>query len=178
MREIHLEKTTHERMRMGETGITIYMDGSIESDGEGGLHVEIEIGIEQPVQRLSDEHKHFILIKKSMDVLAGMEHGEELWEDARKHARWILETMAHGIAKQSEWNDSEHWFREDSVSVKWNKDERATVPFVQADEIENPCHICDGDCKESGCLIGVRVKEKSARVRDEIANDIRQVLGL
>lgn len=178
MREMNREKTMTERMRMGETGMSVYMDGSIESDGEGGLHIEIEIGIEQSVLSVSDADKHFVLIKKSMDVLAGMEHGEEMWEDAKSHARWILETMASGIARQSAWNDSAYWFQDDSVSAKWDERLHDSVVTTPLGEIERPCHICDGDCEESGCLIGVRERDKGTRMHAQITSDIREVLGL
>ena len=220
MRYLQGLKSVNERVRIGETNMWVYMDGIIHEIGAGVVHIEIDIGLDfwEIAARVSGnesgrECERFKIIHKVLDIQGDMQDGDVLWEEAKAHAQWVIESMGRGISGASRCTESGFWFgdekrlanqykkdaNEDSAfdplycsmcGGTWNgkpdglstgacsgaiegwchihKTKAATrhIPISQT-WVPMPanmkaCHICDGDCDESGCLIGVRNESVNA----------------
>ena len=111
MRYLQGLKSVNERVRIGETNMWVYMDAIIQENGAGEVHIEIDIGLDfwEIVARVSGnesgrECERFKIIDKVLDIQGDMQDGDVLWEEAKAHAKWIIESMdIRGESLYGEW---------------------------------------------------------------------------
>ena len=166
MRYLQGLKSVNERVRIGETNMWVYMDGIIHEIGAGEVHIEIDIGLDfwEVTARVSGneserECERFKIIDKVLDIQGDMQDGDVLWEEAKAHAKWVIESMGRGISGASRCTESGFWFGDEK---RLADQEVSTDTFTSMPASMKACHICDGDCAESGCLIGVRKESVNA----------------